>query len=185
MHKYDIADLLEEKYSELITWFENQPNEFWTQGPEGKWTTGQQALHLLQSIIPLNNALSMPKFLLRYKFGIANRPFRHYNEIVKRYQERLLEAKGKTFKGSQNMKVPPLSDKHYILNRLQTEQKKLQYKTRRISDRHLDLLVLPHPLMGKMPVREIIMWTACHVEHHTKTLKENYLFNNSNLQIDI
>lgn len=174
MDKENIADLIEAKHSELITWLENQPDESWTQGPEGKWTTGQQTLHLLQSIKPLNNALSMPKFLIRYKFGKANRAVRDYDAIVKRYQERLEGAKGKTFKGSKNMKIPTLTDKQYLLNRLQTEGKKLQYKTRKISDKNLDTLILPHPLMGKMPVREIIMWTAYHVEHHTETLKTSY-----------
>lgn len=174
MDKEAIADLIEAKHSELISWLEQQPKESWTQGPVGKWTQGQQALHLLQSIKPLNDALSMPKFLLRFKFGKANRPVRDYDAIVKRYQERLLDAKGKTYKGSQNMKVPTLADKHYILNRLQTESKKLQYKTKKISDKNLDTVILPHPLMGKMPVREIIMWIAHHVEHHTKILKEKY-----------
>jgi len=174
MDKEAIADLIETKHSELIYWLENQPDDAWTRGPEGKWTTGQHALHLLQSIKPLNSALSMPKFLLRYKFGKANRSVRAYDAIIKRYQERLEDAKGKTYKGSQNMKVPTLSEKEYILNRLQTEQKKLQYKTQKISDKNLDTLILPHPLVGKMPVREIIMWTAHHVEHHTETLKEKH-----------
>jgi len=174
MDKEAIADLIEAKHTELISWLEQQPEDSWTQGPEGKWTTGQQALHLLQSIKPLNDALSMPKFLLRFKFGKANRPVRNYNAIVLRYQERLEEVKGKTFKGSQNMKIPILTDKDYILNRLQTEHKKLQYKTKKISDKNLDTLILPHPLMGKMPIREIIMWTAHHVEHHTETLKTSY-----------
>ena len=174
MDKEAIADLIDAKHAELITWLENQPAEYWTKGPEGKWTTGQQTLHLLQSIIPLNNALSLPKFLLRLKFGKANRPVRSYDAIVKRSLERLEKTKGKTFKGSRKMKVPTLEDKQYILNRLQTEEKKLQYKTRRISDQNLDTVILPHPLMGKMPVREIIMWTAHHVDHHTKILKNNY-----------
>ena len=176
MDKEAIADLIEAKHSELISWLENQPDDSWTLGPENKWTTGQQALHLLQSIKPLNNALNMPKFLLRFKFWKANRPVRNYNAIVQRYQERLEGVKGKTFKGSQNMKVPTLSEKEFILNRLQTEQKKLQYKTKKISDKNLDTLILPHPLMGKMPIREIIMWTAHHVEHHTETFKEKYNF---------
>ncbi|MTE25923.1 DinB family protein [Winogradskyella ouciana] len=174
MDKEAIADLIDAKHSELISWLEQQPSEHWTQGPEGKWTQGQQALHLLQSIKPLNDALSLPKYVLRFKFGKANRPVRDYNAIVKRYQERLEDAKGKTFKGSLNMKVPTIADKKYIFNRLQTESKKLQYKTKKISDKNLDTVILPHPLMGKMPVREIIMWTAYHVEHHTEILKRQY-----------
>lgn len=174
MEKDTIADLIEEKYTALIEWIENHPDELWTEGPEGKWTTGQHVLHLLQSITPLNNALSLPKFFVRYKFGKANRPVRDYDAIIKRYKERLAESQGKTFKGSQNMKVPNLTDKHYLINRIQTESKKLQYKTKKISNTNLDSLVLPHPLMGKMPVREIIMWSAYHVEHHLETLKNNY-----------
>ncbi|WP_422104244.1 DinB family protein [Winogradskyella sp.] len=174
MDKETIADLIDTKHTMLIDWLNEQPSVSWTEGPEGKWTTGQHALHLLQSIKPLNNALSLPKFVLRYKFGTANRPVRDYDAIVKRYEERLEQAKGKTYKGSQNMKVPSLKERRYILNRLQTESKKLQYKTKKMSNKHLDHLILPHPLMGKMPVREIIMWTAHHVAHHTETLKSKY-----------
>jgi len=175
MNKEDIVINLQEKHSTLIDWLQNQEDSKWQEGPEGKWTSGQQALHLLQSIKPLNDALSMPKFLLKLKFGKANRALRDYDTIVKRYQERLVGVQGKTFKGSQNMKVPSLSEKEYILSRLQVENKKLQYKTlKRWSDKQLDTYILPHPLMGKMPVREIIMWTAHHVEHHTQILQEKY-----------
>lgn len=174
MDKDSIADLIEDKNLALINWISKQENDKWLEGPPGKWTTGQHALHLLQSIKPLNDALSMPKFVLRYKFGKSNRDVRDYLTVVNRYQERLKDAEGKTFGPSQNMKIPAISEKQYILDRLQVESKKLQYKTRKISDQNLDTLILPHPLMGKMPIREIIMWTAHHIEHHTKTLQEKY-----------
>lgn len=174
MDKEDIVHLLEEKHIALFDYLNSVSTEQWESGPDGKWTVGQHTLHLLQSITPLNTALSMPKFLLRYKFGKSNREVRSYEEIINRYKERLKDAKGKTYKGSQNMKIPPISERDYLLTRLQVEQKKLQVKTKRIKDNDLDNLVLPHPLMGKMPVRELIMWTAYHVEHHTQTLKDKY-----------
>ncbi len=174
MTKEDIVQLLEDSHQALITFLENQPNDLWTKGPKGKWTTGQQALHLLQSIKKLNDALCLPKFILKYKFGTSNRELRDFDTIIKRYQERLEAAQGVTFKASRNMKIPPLSDKPYILTRLQMEHKKLQYKTMKISDSNLNNLVVPHPLMGKMPLREIIMWTAHYVNHHSKILKERY-----------
>jgi DinB superfamily len=174
MDKYEIADLLESKHQTLFNWLEQHNPERWETGPESKWTTGQHVLHLLQSIKPLNTALSLPRFVLKYKFGTSNRAVRDYDSIVKRYHERLKEVNGITFKGSRNMKVPKLKEKTYLLNRLQVEQKKLQHKTKKWKDNNLDNLILPHPLLGKMPVREIIMWTAYHVEHHTNTLKEKY-----------
>lgn len=175
MDKESIANLLDEKHQTLINWLENQDDKKWVQGPEGKWTQGQVTLHLLQAIKPLNTALSLPKFFLRYKFGKANRDVRDYNTVIKRYQERLKDVpKGATFGPSRNMKVPSVGDKPYLITRLQMESKKLQYKTRKMSDKNLDTLILPHPLMGKMPIREILMWTSYHVEHHTKGLIENY-----------
>lgn len=174
MHKDEIADLLEEKYHTLLSFLEVQDNEKWTKGPAGKWTTGQQALHLLQSIKPLNDVLSLPRFWYKFAFGTNHRDIHVYDTVVEDYQRTLKDHKDYIFKASKNMKAPKLKDKTYILNRIQVESKKLQYKTRRISDKNLDTLVLPHPLMGKMPIREILMWTAYHVEHHTKQLQENY-----------
>lgn len=175
MEKEAIAELLEEKYEALLEYLSNQEDEKWELGPNNKWTSGQQALHLLQSIKPLNTAMSLPKFVVKARFGKTNRSVRSYEEVINRYQERLQEALGATFGPSQNMKIPTLKEKEYLITRLRTEYKKLQYKTlKRWSDKELDNLILPHPLMGKMPVREIVMWSAYHVEHHTKTLVENY-----------
>ena len=176
MDKASIANLIEAKHSDYIKWVKNQPDEHWERAPENKWTTGQHTLHLLDTLKIINKALRMPKFLLRYKFGTSNREVRSYDEVTKRYNERLEGAKGKTYKRSQNMKVPKIKDKAYLLDRMQQEQKKLSYKTRRISDKHLDNIILPHPLMGKMPIRELLMWTPYHTEHHNNTLKEKYLF---------
>jgi len=175
MTKKEIADLLERKHINLLSWLESQDKEKWVNGPQGKWTTGQQALHLLQSLKPLNSAMSMPKFLLKYKFGKADRKVRNFEAIVKRYEERLKEVpEGTTFGPSRNMNVPRIQDKTYIMDRLHIENKKLVYKLKKWNDKDLDDLILPHPVMGKMPVREILMWTAHHVDHHTKELQEKY-----------
>ena len=74
------------------------------------------------------------------------------------------------------MKVPNLKDKSYLTSQMQQEYKKLAYKTRKLSDKHLDTVILPHPLMGKMPIRELLMWTPYHTEHHNNTLAEHYSF---------
>ena len=89
MKKEDIVNVLEEKHQQLFNWLENQPDESWDKGPEGKWTTGQHIEHLVDSIKKLNHAMSYPKFLLKYKFGTSNRDLRSYNEVAKRYQEKL------------------------------------------------------------------------------------------------
>ncbi|WP_299391602.1 DinB family protein [uncultured Gelidibacter sp.] len=174
MHKDKIADLLEKNYHSLLNWLEEQEDEKWIQGPEGKWTTGQQALHLLKSIKPLNDVLSMPRFWFKYAFGTNKYELQDYDTVVNRYLDQLEALKTSPGKASKKLRVPKIKDKNYILTRLQVESKKLQYKIRRISDKNLDTLVLPHPIMGKMAIREILMLNAYHVEHHLKQLQQKY-----------
>ncbi|WP_341221234.1 DinB family protein [Polaribacter atrinae] len=174
MEKEAIADLLEEKHRELFEWLKKEPIDNWEKGPEGKWTVGQQILHLVNSLQMLNNALSYPRFFLKYKFGLCNREPRDYKTIVNKYQQKLVDHKDKAKKYNQKLKKPLQKDRERLLTKLQIQSKKLQYKIKKISDINLDSLVIPHPLMGKMTIREIIMWTAHHTEHHTTILKKKY-----------
>ena len=174
MDKLEIVDLLEVKHHELFEWLNKQPNENWEKGPKEKWTTGQHILHLINSLQLLNNALSYPKFILKYKFGTCNRPLRDYKTVAKKYNEKLEKNQDRARKFNQKLKKPLLEERERLLTKFQIQQKKLQYKTKKISDKNLDTLVIPHPLMGKMTIREIIMWTAYHTQHHTETLKLLY-----------
>ena len=174
MEKQEIIELLERKYRDLYTFLEQQSTDKWEQGPDGKWTTSQHILHLIQSAYYLNKGLSYPKFVLRYKFGKSNRTPRGYDAIIKRYNERLEGVKGITFGPSKNMRVPTLEERSDLIDQLKTHENKLKKIVLKWKDTHLDNLLLPHPLMGRMPVREIIMWSAYHVEHHLTTLKNNY-----------
>lgn len=174
MEKKEIISVLERKHTDLFDWLEGQTTEKWEMGPDGKWTSGQHILHLVQSIRLLNKALRTPKFLLKRKFGTANRPVRSYDEVAQRYEERLAANLERSRDFNKGLPTPSQKERQRLLASLQIQNKKLQYKTNKWSDRHLDTLLLPHPLMGRMIIREIIMWTAHHTEHHTSILKENY-----------
>ena len=89
MKKEQIANLLDEKHGHLTQWLLEQEAQKWSLGPVGKWTTGQHVIHLIQSTKPLVLALSLPAFVLRFRFGKANRTSRDYSAIVARYHERL------------------------------------------------------------------------------------------------
>ena len=54
MEKEAITSLLEEKHQQLFNWLENQPEDTFKEGPEGKWTTGQHIVHLVDSIKQVN-----------------------------------------------------------------------------------------------------------------------------------
>lgn len=174
MTKQEIETILENKHIELFEWLNKQSNQSWIQGPNEKWTVGQHILHLVDVMKLLNKALGYPKFVLRYKFGKSNRLSRSYDAIVKRYCEKLAlhQEKAKSF--NKDLRIPRIAERQKLLATLQFENKKLQARVRHWKNKELDTLLIPHPLMGKMTVREIIMWTAYHTAQHTTILKEMY-----------
>ena len=174
MTKAEIVDLLEKKHQELFDLIENQDEENWLKGPENKWTFGQHVLHLADSIALLNKAMSYPKFILKYKFGTSNRETRSYDVVAKKYEEKLAANQERSRQFNIKLKTPTLKEKAFLVNKLKVQNKKLQYKTNKWKDKDLNNLLIPHPLMGRMTVREIVMWTAHHTAHHTNILKENY-----------
>tara|TARA_R110002073_G_scaffold8207_1_gene45657 strand:+ start:98198 stop:98722 length:525 start_codon:yes stop_codon:yes gene_type:complete len=174
MNTENIIEVLESSHHDLFEWLNNHPKEKWVSGPKGKWSTGQHILHLVESSKLLNKALSYPKFLIKYKYGTSNRPSRSYEEVAKRYEQRLSENLERAKKFNRSLNETTIKERPRVIDSLQILNKKLQYKTIKLKDKHLDTLLLPHPLMGKMTLREIIMWTAHHTEHHLNILKKNY-----------
>ena len=62
--------------------------------PGKKWTAGQQLDHIIKSVKPFDMALGLPTFVLKMKFGLANRPSKSYEDLVIKYQNALKEKSG-------------------------------------------------------------------------------------------
>ena len=50
---------------------------------------------------------------------------------------------------------------------------KLNYNSDKFSEDEIDTYILPHPLLGKLTIREMIYFTIYHVEHHQNNTKQN------------
>lgn len=136
-----------------------------------KWTPGQQLEHITKSVAPLVLAMRLPRFVLKYKFGVTNRPSRTYDELVARYHkalEGLTAAAPKEF----SPKAAPYSTRKQQFTAYEKVVKKLAKVAEKCSDRDLDYYVVPHPLMGKVTLREILFFSIYHVQHHHKITEE-------------
>lgn len=174
MNKEKLTEKIEASFQDLFSYQKELSDEKWMSGPENRWTVGQHYLHLLKSAEMLNNALNYPGFLLQSKFGTSNRPSKSYDEIDKNYHEKLSQNKEKAKEFNKGLREVLVKDRRDILQDLEIEYRKLEFSVNKRSESKLDKLLLPHPILGKMSLREIMMWTVCHTNHHLKTLKEDY-----------
>ncbi len=175
MTSKEITQLLKENEGALFNYFNAKGAAYWELQPEGKWTAGQHVIHLVQSTKPLLKALKLPNFLLKWKFGTSNRPSRTYNEVINRYKEKLeLVGPGIVGPFSRSMPDSPQSEAQKWMNELSDLNTRINNITLKCSDSTLDKVILPHPLMGKMTLREILMWNAYHTSHHIHVLIQKY-----------
>ena len=136
----------------------------------GKWTPVQQLSHIIKSVAPVKIAFTLPKFLLPIFFGKANRSSRSYDELVAKYKLKL-EAGGKS---TPRYMPDPSCDRFKSLAALEKKIKVLIKKLDRFSEKELDTYILPHPLLGKLTLREMIYFTIYHVEHHHSQINPEF-----------
>lgn len=137
--------------------------------PDGKWSAGQQMEHLIKSTSPLIKGLNYPKFLISYKFGKANRPSRTFDQLVERYEEKL------TIGGKASSPYVPgkvsFDKKEKLQTQLTQNIEAINQKLNKWSETQMDEFVFPHPLLGKLTIREMMYFTIHHADHHRNLIK--------------
>lgn len=162
MEKSEIQARLISNHTAFANFIRNLSDVLANHSMPGKWTPIQQMSHIQKSVSPVKFAFIMPKFFLRIFFGKANRPSRSYDELVAKYKSKL-EAGGKS---SPRFLPDSTCDRIKMQDAIEQRIKVLSNRIERFSERELDQFILPHPLLGKLTLREMLYFTIHHVEHH-------------------
>lgn len=137
----------------------------------GKWTPGQQLEHIVKSVRPVNLAFILPQFLLKIVFGKANRESKSYEALVEKYHAKL--AAGGKSSAPFIPKSVAVHDRERLSKKLHALTNSLVQSVDSFSENQLDRIILPHPLLGKLTLREMLYFTIYHVEHHEKQILKN------------
>ena len=153
-----IAERLRATHDALIGAVTALPEGVRTAPANGKWSPAQHLEHIRIGLALTNKALGLPPILLRWRFGTPNRPGRDYDALVARYREKL-SAGGR----APSRFVPKQVDEHGLKAR----------RSGRWSDRRMDSYLVPHPLLGKLTLRELLYFTCYHAEHHQALIERD------------
>ena len=139
--------------------------------PSGKWSAAQQVKHLIISADKTRPAFAYPKFIVRLMTGKPNRPSRTYDELVAKYKLKLQQG-GRAPAQFAPAPVLPAYGKEKLVADFRKSMQKLSNAIRvNWKDPQLDQYIAPHPLLGKITLRELGYFTILHTYHHLDSIK--------------
>lgn len=151
-------------------WAELSPTQF--AAPFGDaWSPAYNVRHLIKSTLPVTKALKLPAIALRTLFGPSKKASMSYNELVAKYREELA-AGGNAGKFAPTTEAVPDDIEAWQVQLIKVCRETVSQLSRaadRWSDSDLEIYRLPHPLLGKLTLREMLLFTLYHYTHH----KEN------------
>lgn len=171
MNKELIKNNLLQNHDTFISHITSLSNEEFLKQKNDKWTAGQQLEHIYLSVKPVRQILTTPKFIPKLIWGKANRKSKSYEELVAKYNLKL-ESGGRATARFIPKSVS-IEKRESIMISLKKEVENVCFKIDKFSEEELDTLILPHPLLGKLTIREMLYFTIYHVEHHLMLTKRN------------
>ncbi|GAA4466765.1 hypothetical protein GCM10023189_49380 [Nibrella saemangeumensis] len=137
---------------------------------QGKWSVAETLQHLFLVIRGLNKVLPGPREVFT-QWGQAERPSKSFDEIQKAYL-----AVSTTPRKAPDQVAPRAADleadRQTITDRFTMAHQALAANLEGWSEEELDTYQIPHLVLGKMTVREILFFTILHLYHHLKPTQE-------------
>lgn len=173
MKKHQIVEKLQEEMESLCNTINPLPSDrFFTRLVLDKWSVAENVKHLTLAVRPLNLAFSLPNFIVRV-FGKPARPAASFEDIVARYQKRLREG-AKASLPYQPSKTYSAAKEDLIASLIHSYQTFAE-KVKNTPDEKLDQYYLPHPILGRITLREMLYFTVYHIRHHHTAIQDRLM----------
>ena len=177
MDKKTIIKSLDEnviQFNELVKYLNKDEFEI---NINHKWSAGQDLVHLIKVLKIVNIGFTLPKPLLQLMYGVNKNEARSF-ELLQTLYKNALEGGAK----SPAIYIPRpvlFESKNHLIQKHQILNEAFIDKMNRHSDHTLDRYRLPHPILGKVTLRELASFTAFHTTHHLEVLRSKLAHTNS------
>ncbi|EAY25418.1 DinB family protein [Microscilla marina] len=166
--KLDIIENITQAFDQVSGFMYSLTSAQFMQASTGQWSVGQHLHHLVLSTLPIN-ALLLGDIEHIKVFGALERDTWNYEQLVTQYQAYLTQgakAKGKFVPDE----LTPY-DKQEVIEAFVQAKEALILAVEQWDDDQLDNYCIPHPLLGKLSVREMLFFTIYHTRHHFQGIK--------------
>ena len=169
MDKSIIIKSLEENVIQFNDLVKNLNKDEFEINLNNKWSAGQDLMHLIKVLQIVNIGFSLPKPILRVLFGINKNDSRSFEHLQQMYKN-ALEGGAK----ASAIYIPkPVSytEKDNLIQKYESLNQSFINKLNTHTPFELDSYRLPHPILGKISLGELAIFTSFHTSHHFELLK--------------
>lgn len=170
--KEEILAGLDAESQKVHTFFSALPEDQFFTAPDGVWSPAENLIHLVQSSKPIVLMLSLPRTALRLRFGKAPHESRTLQQVRTQYTDVALAGGGEA--SGEFLPIVRKGDsaeRTKILSNWLKTSKSVTEKLASWKESDLDKHCAPHPLLGKMTVRELLFFTLYHNMHHVRDVQ--------------
>jgi hypothetical protein len=169
----EIKAAFERVHAEVAGYFGNIPVGRFFEHPPEVWSAGENLQHLTKSVKPVAQAMRLPKLVPQMLFGEARAESRGFTELVETYKGAL--GAGGVSPTSFVPELGAVEDEAFakadLLAKWNRMTERLMDALATWSEEDLDRYQLPHPLIGKLTVRELLFFTLYHDLHHVNDVR--------------
>lgn len=134
-----------------------------------KWSAGQDLVHLIKVLRIVNIGFTLPKPVLRLMYGINKNDTRSFEHLQQLYKNAL--AGGAKAPTIYIPKPVTYQEKDNLIQKHESLNKSFIHKLNNHTQFELDCYRLPHPILGKISLGELAVFTSFHTSHHLDLLK--------------
>jgi len=182
--KVELLESFAAVHQEVAAYFSAIALENFFNNPAGKWSPAENLLHLIKSVKPVTMAMKRPRWQLRLLFGKPQAASRRFAQIQATYQRALANGGKAAGRFIPSIRELPSHHDQYgnsLVQKWNTTGESLIAILRNWKDENLDAYLLPHPLLGKLTIREMLFFSLYHDIHHVNNVQkllEQSLFKN-------
>ncbi|MEW6085085.1 MAG: DinB family protein [Chloroflexota bacterium] len=168
MKKPELLSRLMDSNQRVVNWFKEIPADEFFHREDEVWSASDNVDHLIKSHKPIAKALKLPKFTLQAMFGLVDQPSRSYEAICQVYKDTIAAggvASGRYLPDQQSPEKAEMV-KQELLDQFFKASESLVSVAEKWDEDDLDGYCLPHPLIGKLTIREMLYFTIYHNLRH-------------------
>jgi DinB superfamily len=167
--KDDIKNALTAVFGEMNNYLITLDDQTFKKSIGKKWSIAENTDHLAISNNITALTLNTPKLLLKQAFKTNKRTNWNYDEVIWKYQRSLNSGAKASLPFQPKLSLIPV---RILTEKLWENSCELLLNAiNKWSEEDLDTYVIPHPIIGKITVRELLFFTIYHIQHHLKTIK--------------